>query len=256
MGGSLGLALREAGWSVGGLDRDPAVAERALARGAVEAVAGNLAGAELVVLAVPVLAAHDLLWQLAREAPGALVTDLCSTKVEVLRWAEEVGVDLVGGHPLCGSEESGIDAARADLYAGATWALSRSHPQVEAMVAAAGGRPLLVDPAEHDRLVAGTSHAAFTISAAYMLAASGAADWPAMAPLAARGFRDMTRLAAGDPGMYAGIAATNAANLRARLLEFQAALARLLDGLGGPPEELAALFAQARDARVEWDEHG
>ena len=121
MGGSLGLKLRREGWSVAGSDREPAAVERALELGAIEST--DAAGADLVVLAVPVLAMPDALRQVAA---GALATDLCSTKVDVERWAADAGVQLVGGHPLCGSEQSGVEAARADLYEGAAWVLTNS----------------------------------------------------------------------------------------------------------------------------------
>jgi len=249
MGGSLGLALRRAGWRVAGVDRDGAAVDRALELGAIDEAGPG--GADVLVLAVPVLAIRAVLGQ---APPGALVTDLCSTKVEVLRWAAEAGVELVGGHPLCGSERSGIEAARADLYDGAPWALTRPDPVVEEMVVAAGARPLIVEAEEHDRLVAGGSHVAFLISAAYMLATETAADWPAMAALTASGFRDMTRLSGGDPAMYEGIVSTNAANILARLDEFETALARLRLNLEGHHERLAELLAEAREARRRWEE--
>src|SRR5579872_214799 len=158
MGGSLGLALRREGWSVAGFDVDPAAAIRALEVGAIDRIGPS--EADLVVLAVPVLAMRSAL---AQVAPGALATDLCSTKAEVESWARELAVRLVGGHPLCGSERSGIDAARADLYEGAAWVLTRPDPVVEEMVVAAGAHPLILGAEEHDRLAAGSSHAAFVV---------------------------------------------------------------------------------------------
>lgn len=253
MGGSLGLALREAGWTVTGLDSDREAAEEARRLGAVQRALGSLdetAEADLVVLAVPVMALRDLLRRLPA---GVLATDLASTKVAVLEWAAEAGTNFVGGHPLCGSERSGIAAARRGLYDGAVWALTSSHPLVEEMVAAAGASPLIVPADAHDRLVAGSSHAAFVISAAYMLAAAESPDWPEVGKLTSSGFADMTRLAGGDPEMYAGIAATNAANLRERLRQFQAVLERLIHDLDGDPTELRRIFEEARRARLGWE---
>jgi prephenate dehydrogenase len=250
MGGSLGLALRRAGWHVAGADREEAVVTRALELGAIDE-AGRPA-ADVTVLAVPLLAMRAVLGEIE---PGARVTDLCSTKVEVLRWAAEAGVGLVGGHPLCGSDRSGIDAARADLYWGAPWVLTGPDPVVEEMVVAAGAHPLNLDADAHDRLAAGVSHVAFLISSAYMLAAESSPEWPAMAALAASGFRDMTRLAGGDPEMYVGIAATNTANILARLDEFEVALGRLrlqLEDAQGA--RLAELLEEARAARRRWEE--
>jgi prephenate dehydrogenase len=248
MGGSLGLSLRREGWQVAGVDRDPTAVARARDLGAIDTT--DAGEADLVVLAVPVLAMPGVLRQVAR---GALATDLCSTKVEVERWAAEAGVQLIGGHPLCGSEQSGIDAARADLYEGAAWVLTRPDPVVEEMVVAAGAHPLIVDAEEHDRLVAGSSHAAFFVSAAYMLAAAESEDWPALAALTASGFRDLTRLAGGDSEMYRGIGRTNAANILARLDDFETALARLRLQLESDDVRLAELFEAARDARRRWE---
>jgi prephenate dehydrogenase len=122
------------------------------------------------------------------------------------------------------------------------------------MLVAAGARPLIVAAEEHDRLAAGSSHAAFVVSAAYMLAAAETEVWPALAALTATGFRDLTRLAGGDPEMYSGIALTNAANIAARLDEFEVALARLRLHLEAGDGHLAELFAAARDARRRWEE--
>ncbi len=258
MGASLGLTLRRTrpDWTVVGVDRDDLTCRKAVRRGAVETASPELAvlaGSELVVLAVPVLAMRALLPKVASAAPGATLTDLCSTKVDVLRWAVEASVALVGGHPLCGRTETGVDAARDDLYEGAPWVLTRPDPLVEEMVVAAGARPLILEPDEHDRLAAGVSHLAFLVSSAYMLAAAASPDWAAMGELAASGFRDVTRLAGGDPDMYVGIARTNAGNILARLDEFEAALARLRLHLEAGDARLAELFEEARDARRRWE---
>ena len=254
MGGSLALALRRArpGWTIVGVDRAEAARGRAVELGAVEQAAADLGPADLVVLAVPVLAVRELLPSVAGAAADAVVTDLCSTKRQVVAWAAEAGLDLVGGHPLCGRELTGIDAASADLYEGAPWVLTRHDPRVEEMVEAAGARAVVMDADEHDRLVAGISHSAFVLSAAYMLACAGSPDWPEMAALAAGGFRDMTRLAAGDPAMYAGIAATNRDQLAARLDDFDAALARLRSALRGEGD-LRQLLESAQAERRRWE---
>src|SRR5205807_1461078 len=254
MGGSLGLALRRTGWPVTGLDSDPAVSARALELGAIGEVERDVTSAEVVVLAVPLMAMPAALREIARQAPaGVVVTDLCSTKATVMRWAEEAGVDLIGGHPLCGSARSGIEAARDDLYEGAPWALTRPDPLVEELVVAAGAHPLVVDASEHDRLVAGSSHLAFVLSAAYMLAEAGSPDWPAMAALTGSGFRDLTRLAGGDPEMYAGIGRTNRENILQRLADFEASLERFRRNLEADDPRLAELFEEARAARQRWE---
>ena len=257
MGASLALALRRA-WpetALLGCDRDPLTVRRALERNVVDVAGPDLdavGAADLVVLAVPVLAMRDLLPRFS--GSRALLTDLSSTKAEVMRWAAAAGVRLVGGHPMCGRERSGIEAADADLYRDATWVLTRDEPRVEALARAAGAHPVVIDAERHDELVAGVSHAAFVVSAAYMLSVAGSPAWPDAARLAASGFRDMTRLAAGDAEMEAGIARTNAQHLAAALDAFEAALARIRRHLDRDDARLGELFEEARAARLRWEE--
>jgi prephenate dehydrogenase len=254
MGSSLGMAIRRARpeASLLGIDTDASVAQSALERGHVSQVASDLGlvrDLDLVVLAAPIPALRDILAGLT--GVRGVVTDLASTKAEVMSWAEAVGVELVGGHPMCGRELSGIDAARADLFEGAPWVLTRPEPRVVEMVGLVGARPVVMDAARHDRLVAGISHAAFVLSAAYMLALSRSQDWEAMAELAAGGFRDMTRLASGDPAMYEAIALQNSENVDAWLGSIEKVIAELRGGLAGDGR-LRRGFEDAKRARDEW----
>ncbi len=257
MGGSLPLAFKRARpeLTLIGVDQDQVTLRHALERNVVTIVGADLdavAAADLVVLAVPVLAMRALLLQLA--GTRALVTDVASTKAEVLAWAAAAGVDFVGGHPMCGREASGLGAADGDLFQGAPWVLSRREPRLEELVRAVGAHPLVPEPEVHDSLVAGVSHAAFLLSAAYLLSVAGMPDWAQAGRLASSGFRDMTRLAAGDAAMYAGIVATNRANISAALDRFEAALTRVRRHLDHEDPRLAELFEEARDARRRWEE--
>lgn len=256
MGGSLAMALKRARpeLTLIGVDRDQLTLRRALDRDLVSVAGPDLdaaATADLVVLAVPVLALRDLLPRLS--GTRALVTDLASTKTEVMAWAAAAGVDLVGGHPMCGREASGLEAAEADLFQGAPWILTRSEPGLEELIRAVGALPLVMDAETHDRLVAGISHAAFLVSAAYLLSATASEDWPEAGRLASSGFRDMTRLAAGEPEMYAGIVATNRAQIAAALDRFEASLARLRRHLDREDPRLGELLEEARSARRRWE---
>jgi len=256
MGGSFALALKRArpGTTLVGVDRDQLTLRRALDRGVITIGGPDLAAArtaDVVVLAVPVLAMRGLLGQL--KGTSALVTDMASTKAEVMAWAAAAGVDLVGGHPMCGREASGLEAADADLFRGAPWVLTRAEPGLEELVEAVGARPVVMDAESHDRLVAGVSHAAFVVSAAYLLSVAGSPDWPEASRLASSGFRDMTRLAAGEPEMYAGIARTNRARIAEALDRFEASLARLRRHLDHDDPRLAELFEEARSARRRWE---
>src|SRR5438309_10340449 len=109
-----------------------------------------------------------------------------------------------------------------------------------------------MDATTHDKLVAGVSHAAFLISVGYVLALSRRQDWPEASRLAAGGFRDMSRLAAGDPDLYAGVVRTNRENLIEMLDAISAELARLRRHLEADDPRLIEIFEEARSVRDRW----
>jgi prephenate dehydrogenase len=257
IGSSLALALKEARPDVVvvGSDRDPTTVRKALDRGIVTSASADLAVvemAEVVVLAVPILALKEVFANLSGIASGRVVTDVASTKSTVMEWASAAGIDLVGGHPMCGKEAAGIDAADASLFKGAPWVLTRADPGVTGLVESVGAHPMVMDAETHDRLVAGVSHAAFLLSVGYVLALSGQPDWADASRLAASGFRDMSRLAAGDPGLYAGISRTNRAHMVEQLNAISAALDRLRRHLDADDPRLIELFEEARAIRERW----
>jgi prephenate dehydrogenase len=249
MGASFAEALRSSrpGIEIVGIDSDPATLATALERGIIREP--GIEGSDVVMLAVPPLAIRDLLPNLPRHA---LVTDMASTKARIMVWAAESGVDFVGGHPMCGREAWGIGAADPELFQGAPWVLTRIDSRVEDLVRAVGSHPVVMDPERHDRLVAAISHSAFVLSAAYALAVSASREWPEMSGLAASGFRDMTRLAAGSPEMYAGIAATNADNIVEWLHLIEKQVAKLRRHIEAGDPRLAELFEEAREKRERW----
>jgi prephenate dehydrogenase len=257
MGSSLALALKESRPDVVvvGSDKDPSTLRKAVDRGVIASASADLAVVEIsdvVVLAVPILALRQVFATLAGRVDGKVVTDVASTKVSVMEWAAESGIKLIGGHPMCGKEMAGIDAADPSLFKGAPWVLTDSQPAVSHLVESVGAHPLVMDAATHDRLVAGVSHAAFLLSVGYVLSLSGRADWPEASKLAASGFRDMSRLAAGDPSLYAGIARTNRAHLVEQLDAISATLARLKRHLEADDPRLVELFEDARAVRERW----
>ncbi|MGH7777849.1 MAG: prephenate dehydrogenase dimerization domain-containing protein, partial [Candidatus Dormibacterales bacterium] len=132
------------------------------------------------------------------------------------------------------------------------WALTRPDPRVEWMVRVAGARPLIIDAESHDRLVAGVSHAAFLLSAAYVLALAGRPDWGAMSDLAGPGYRDLSRLAEGDPEMYLGVAQTNRAHMLAAIDSVRGEIDRLRAHLESGDERLGELLEEARSVRARW----
>jgi prephenate dehydrogenase len=257
MGASFALAVKKARpeLTIVGLDRDAATALKAMDRGIVSAAGTDfdvLDLADVVVVAVPILAMQDVFASLGPHVAGKVVTDVASTKGSVMEWAAAADIDLVGGHPMCGRETFGIDAADANLFAGAPWILTRRDETVIGLVEAAGAHPLVMDAAAHDRLVAGVSHAALLLSVGYVLALSGRADWPDASKVAASGFRDMSRLVAGDPAMSAGIARTNRDNLLQQLDAISGSLARLRRHLEADDPRLVELFEEARSVRERW----
>src|SRR5438270_2490863 len=259
MGGSLAMALGEKGHVVVGADTDQRTVQKALSRGIVSSAADDLdivGMADVVVVAVPILAMHATLSDLKARTAGKVVTDMASTKAAVMRWAEQAGVHLVGGHPMCGREASGIDAADPSLFRGAPWILTEDEPRVTRLVEEVGAHPMVMAAEDHDRLVSGVSHAAFLLSGAYVLSVSRRSDWPEASRVAASGFRDMSRLAGGDPEMYAGVSATNRENVIAQLDEISATLARLRRHLEAGDSRLIELFEEARRVRERWTKEG
>src|SRR5947208_8649017 len=254
VGGSIGLALRARGWRVTGRDVDESRAARAVELGALDDV-GDAADAEITFVATPV-------GSIAAETRAALrgrgvVTDVGGVKAPIV--AAIGDARFVGGHPMAGSEQEGVDGADAGLFEGATWVLTPTddtdagaYTLARSVVSSLGAEVVAIRPEDHDALVALVSHVPHLTAAALMqLAASGAEEHAALLRLAAGGFRDMTRVAAGHPGIWPDICAQN----RVAILE---ALDLLVDRLSsvrdvvasGDRAELLELLEEARAARV------
>jgi prephenate dehydrogenase len=255
IGGSVALGLRSAGWHVTGDDVDRATAEQALERGVVDAL-GLDAAAEITFVAVPVLATADQVKRALAETRGA-VTDVGSVKAAIC--AATGDPRFVGGHPMAGSELDGLDGAQGDLFEGAVWVLTpvadaddAVFSTVASVVASLGAEVVALSPERHDQLVAVVSHVPHLTAATLMgLASERAEEHAALLRLAAGGFRDMTRVASGRPGIWLDICAEN----RSAIVEV---LGQLIDGLatireiidGDDREQLYARLTAARQARV------
>ena len=276
IGTSLGLALRSAAEDaaplgptvITGYDTQPSATADARGRLAIDRQARTLAEAlteaDLVVVAVPALAARALFSEMAGLLRhGAVVTDVISTKAEVVAWAHELlpsTVSFVGGHPMAGSEQSGAQAATRSLLTGAIYCLTpdaRTRPEavelVEAMVRQAAAKPYYLEPAEHDSFVAAVSHLPFLLSTALVGVTSSSTSWREMSALAATGYRDITRLAAGDPVMHRDICLTNAT----ALINWIDATNEWLAGLrtqieANDADGLLNLFEEAKAQREAW----
>jgi prephenate dehydrogenase len=240
IGTSVALALRERGLAVWLADKDPASARLAAELGAGRLLpdAGPDGGpADVAVLAVPPPVVADELLSAQRRALARSYTDVASVKRLPLARARELGCDLasyVPGHPLSGRERSGPAAARAELFLGRPWvicALPENGADAVALVTglslACGAQPVRLSAAEHDRWVALVSHAPHLVAVAM---AARLEDAPATAlALAGQGLRDVTRIAAGDAGMWAQILAANASPASLVLRDVAAELARAAD---------------------------
>lgn len=245
IGASIGGALRQKGWYVLGVDRNPEAAAEAAQRGLIDETAGGIAEAvrdvEAVVLACPVSAIVEMLPRVdAQSPPHALLLDTGSVKEPIVRMMATLpGAErAVGGHPLAGSERSGPEWADPALFHGTPFLLCRSErtssdalDRAVELAEAVGGRVRILPPDEHDRELARASHLPQVIS-------SLLAGMRVNPELAGRGFRDMTRLAASDAEMWEAILLSNRWPILDAVREYQAALSALAE----------ALEAQDRDA--------
>jgi prephenate dehydrogenase len=257
MGSSFALALKQARPDavIVGSDPDPSTLRKALDHGVVTSASADTSVADMadvIFIGAPIRAMREVFAELGGRTAGKVVTDMASTKSSVMGWASAAGVDLVGGHPMCGKETAGIDSADPSIFRDAPWVLTRADPAVIDLVEAVGARPSVMDAETHDRLVAGVSHAAFLLSVGYVLALSRRHDWAQASRLAAGGFRDMSRLAAGDPELYLGVARTNRANLVEQLDAISGELARIRRHLEADDPRLVELFEEARAVRERW----
>jgi prephenate dehydrogenase len=219
--------------------------------------------AEIIVIATPVLTVKEILSQIADHLrDGCVVTDTASTKLDVMRWAEELlpaRVDFIGGHPMAGKESHGIEAAEASLFQGCIYCLTPAKKastqgidKVVKMVEQLGATPLFIDAEEHDYLVAGISHLPMLLSAALVSATTKEPSWDKMSQLAASGYRDVTRLASGNPEVNAHICLTNRAAILHWVDRFGNELEtyRRLVTMGD--KRLEEALAEASKARDEW----
>ncbi len=268
IGGSLGLAIRAQGredLEVVGFDTDQDVMQDARRLGAVDTAVESpesaVQGAALVIVAVPPLAMESVFQRIAgRLAHGAAVTDTASTKSRVMEWAERLlpeTVSYVGGHPMAGKSDQGIANADADLFRDRPYALvpaatasSAAVDSVSSLVRSIGARELFIDADEHDRLVAAVSHLPLTASTALFTLLRRSPGWDDFARISGPAYRDLTRLASGDPRMAADIAVTNRENVQYWIDRYVAELQRFRDLLDRPREEIEREFAGAqRDRR-------
>lgn len=271
IGGSLGLALKRFGgdrWQVAGYSRRLETTERALSMDAIDVATPTIrqavAAAEVVVLATPISAIPQVL---AEAAPylskGCVVTDTASVKAQVAQWARAAlpaGVQFVGGHPMAGKETWGLEVAETGLFQGAAYCIVPAEGAEESAIAlvrgiaeTVGAKPLLLSAEVHDHMVGGISHLPLALSAALVSTTQKDEAWPGMGSLAAGGYRDTTRLAAGNPEMGRDIFLGNGKEVALWIDRLVAELSRLrreIDLADG--DAIEAALRRARDGREAW----
>ncbi|MCH7617378.1 MAG: prephenate dehydrogenase/arogenate dehydrogenase family protein [Chloroflexi bacterium] len=270
IGGSIGLRLKAAdlpGLEIVGSDSDGSNERAAKKSGAIdrnEHLTEAVRDSQLVILAVPISALRDVFTAIAPHlAEGAIVTDTASTKGEVMKWAAELlpdTVSFVGGHPMAGKEQTGIDHADAALFEGRAYCIcptvDSSPTAIQSVVGLAqalGAEPVFIDAEEHDVYAAAISHLPLITATALFSLMHESPSWNDLGQLASTGFRDMTRLASSDPSMSNAIWKTNREAIIHWIDRFSEELSRIRGMLSdAQDEELFKLFAEVKLQRDEF----
>ncbi len=271
MGGSFALALKRAGLveRVVGYSKSPSTTERARQLGVIDIVAPSalqaVAGSDVVLLAVPVAATEATLKTIRHLVTREmLVMDVGSTKRDVVEAARRVLKDEVGAfvacHPITGKEASGVEHADPDLYRGRQVVITPIERTLVAQLKRAqqawegvGGVVLKMAPDAHDAALASVSHLPHLLAFAFINGIAGQPRADDYLSLAGPGFRDFSRIAAGDPQVWRDILLANKAEVLAQSRHFReslAAMERMIEA--GDGDALEAAIQQARDVRAPW----
>jgi prephenate dehydrogenase len=245
MGGSLGLSLRARGLAraVVGIDLRADILKRAREMQAIDhgvmKVEDGVQGADCVVVAAPVGVIVPLLERIAPYVgPETLVTDLGSVKTPIVAAGERLyGARFVGGHPMAGSERSGVDASMPGLFVGAAWAIVRAARftlnndlparRIAALAEALGARTIALDAAQHDRIAALVSHLPHLLSFTYAQAVGADPEAELARTMAGGSYRDLMRVSAADADLWRDIFRCNREFLRDAITAYEAELQML-----------------------------
>ncbi len=267
IGGSLAKALRAGGHvtEIVGYGRNLANLQTAADLGVIDyaevSLAAAVCGADMVVLALPVGAMKDIFAELAQLSFDGVITDVGSTKANVIAAARAAlgngFARFVPGHPLAGTEQSGVQASQADLFRGRRVILTpekETDPaalaRVRTMWVSAGAEVIEMPAGEHDRVLAASSHLPHLLAYALMDMIVRRDDHRAVFAAAAGGFRDVTRVAASDPVMWRDICLANRTELLAALATYRDDLGALIEAIErGDAKWLEETFTRARRAR-------
>lgn len=230
IGGSIGLALRKSKIKRIGFDK-PVVLRQALKQRAIdekaESIAETVSDADLVILALPVGEILRVLPEVSeRISASAIITDTGSTKKEVYERAGKLGLkNFVGGHPLAGKAENGIRNAEANLFSGRNWFLSpgwnsTALDRVKVFVKLLGANPFVVEPADHDRMMAAASHLPQLVSTLLAATVAELLTDGELKQFAGPGLKDATRLAASAFSVWGDVFASNREKIGGALERF------------------------------------
>ena len=243
IGGSLGLDLRGLGYQVLGVSRHPGTCQHAIERGVVDEASVDLtllAAADVVFVCTPIAAIASTVKQLIPHlSPGAIITDVGSVKTAVVEEVAPLWQNFVGGHPMAGTTDSGIEAAFSGLFSGNPYVLTpvastppKAVKVVEEIVRSLTSRVYFCCPEDHDRAVAWISHLPVMVSANLIEACMGETNPMVLElaqQLASSGFRDTTRVGGGNPELGVMMARYNRDCLLKSLLSYRQNLDRLIE---------------------------
>ena len=269
MGAGLAMALRDRAETVTGVDPNPVTRAYAVENGIVDNATDDLqAGvkdADTVILAAPVRVITDMVRLRIGSylRSNTLLIDIGSTKHDICQAMAHlpIGVNAIGGHPMTGKENSGIESADPDIYLDRPFVLCKTRRTTPAarlralsLVEAVGAKAIEMEAERHDRIVAGISHLPYMLSASLVATvAREATDDTAFWELAAGGFRDMSRLAASDIKMMGDILSTNTRAVATLLAQFRVQLAQMESMLiSGDHQRLLETLIPVREARLDW----
>ena len=277
IGASIGLGLKvEHGkkYRVVGYDPDQDVHARAEKIGAVDSAEWNLdvavRDADVVVISLPVTRAYDLLENISPYVKdGVTITDTCSTKRSILRWADDLlpdGASFVGGHPLVKADATGRDEPSPYLFTQAPYAII-PHPMsrptavrdVQEICQDLGARPLFMDPDEHDSFSAAVAGAPAFLAAAALSAAAESPSWHEISKFVGKDFVSMSQPMANDPAWINGMASTNRDMLIHWIDQVNLKLSSIKhlleseEDVGDPEGQLADMLVNAWEHRLRLD---
>lgn len=268
IGGSLGLALKEkkANFKIVGIDKQEII-EKAIARGAIDEGTVNLKEgieeADIVIIATPVKTILNLLTQINPFLKkGCIVTDTGSTKQQIVRKANKVlskDIFFIGGHPMAGSEEYGIDSANSHLFQDKTYILTPTKKsnliaieKISSLIKMIGGKRLILNSLEHDRIVGTVSHLPQIMAVSLVNMVSELVrkeNNNNYFKAVGEGFKDITRIASSPYKIWEDICDTNQENILEMIREFRNYLGVIEDKLKNKPNSIKEEFQKASKLR-------